>query len=124
MRLPSVLMMCMCLLDVVFNALLLFPDGAFCIGSLPIPRFDLGVRGAAIGTGLSQLTVDSVLLFQLLFRSPSLCLHRGEKFQFSFFQLKKSAHILACYGGVGRHDQRPRGNNGSRCAIGHRCRGG
>ena len=61
MRLPSVLMMCMCLLDVVFNALLIFPDGAFCIGSLPIPGFDLGVRGAAIGTGLSQLTVDSVL---------------------------------------------------------------
>lgn len=89
MRLPSVLMMCMCLLDVVFNALLIFPDGAFCIGSLPIPGFDLGVRGAAIGTGLSQLTVASVLLFQLLFRSPSLRLHRGEKFQFSFFQLKK-----------------------------------
>lgn len=56
-------MMCMCLLDVVFNALLIFPDGAFCVGSLPIPGFDLGVRGAAIGTGLSQLTVDSVLLF-------------------------------------------------------------
>ena len=65
MRLPSVLMMCMCLLDVVFNALLIFPDGACCIGSLPIPGFDLGVRGAAIGTGLSQLTVDSVLLLRL-----------------------------------------------------------
>lgn len=79
----------MCLLDVVFNALLIFPDGAFCIGLLPIPGFDLGVHGAAIGTGLSQITAASVLLFQLLFRSPSLRLHRGEKFQFSFFQLKK-----------------------------------
>lgn len=85
MRLPSVLMMCMYLLDVVFNALLIFPDGAFCIGSLPIPGFDLGVRGAAIGTGLSQLTVASVLLFQLLFRSPSLAYIVVRNFNSPFF---------------------------------------
>jgi putative MATE family efflux protein len=56
-RLPSILSVIMCALDVVFNALL-------------IPR--LGVAGAALGTSLAQLVIVIVLLIYLLFLSPSL----------------------------------------------------
>ncbi len=56
-RLPSILNVLMCLLDVVFNVIL-------------IPR--LGVIGAAIGTALSILIIALIMLYILLFRSQSL----------------------------------------------------
>ncbi|MCR5403605.1 MAG: MATE family efflux transporter [Butyrivibrio sp.] len=56
-RLPSILNVVMCLLDVLFNAIF-------------IPR--LGVLGAALGTALAILVIAAVMMYMLLFRSPSL----------------------------------------------------
>lgn len=61
MRVPSLLNILMCLLDVVFNYLFIFVAG-------------LGVAGAALGT-LCAIVVSALLMARsLLFRSPSLSL--------------------------------------------------
>ena len=61
MKVPSLLNILMCLLDVVFNYLFIFVAG-------------LGVAGAALGT-LCAIVVSALLMaWSLLFRSPSLSL--------------------------------------------------
>lgn len=56
-RVPSILNVIMCVLDVFFNALL-------------IPRY--GVIGAALGTAFSFVIIAIVMLYILIVRSPSL----------------------------------------------------
>ena len=58
-RLPSILNVIMCGLDVVFNALF-------------IPRF--GVLGAALGTSFAYVIIAAVMLYVLLLKSPALSL--------------------------------------------------
>ncbi len=64
-RVPSILNVIMCALDVIFNALL-------------IPRF--GVMGAALGTAFSFVVVTAIMLHILLVRTPALYIvGRSEK---------------------------------------------
>ena len=56
-RLPSILNVIMCMLDVLFNAML-------------IPRF--GVVGAALGTAFSFVVIAAIMLYVLLVKSPAL----------------------------------------------------
>jgi putative MATE family efflux protein len=56
-KLPSILNIVMCALDVLFNALL-------------IPHF--GVVGAALGTAFSFVVIAIIMLYIILYRSPSL----------------------------------------------------
>lgn len=95
MRVPSLWMMLMCLLDVVFNAILIFPTGTYHIGAWAIPGFDLGVLGAALGTALAHLVAAVALLAYLLLRSPELRLRREEPFLFRGDQLRQSLRISA-----------------------------
>ena len=57
MRIPSMLGVLMCLLDVVFNYFLIFPSRelSVCGFSFFMPGAGLGVAGAAWGTGLAEL---------------------------------------------------------------------
>ena len=80
MRVPSILQAVMCLLDVVFNALLIFPGMTFF--GVHIPGAGLGVFGAALGTALSQVVTALLMMFFLLVRSPMMHLRRGEGFDF------------------------------------------
>lgn len=80
MRVPSTLQALMCLLDVVFNALLIFPGSTFL--GMHIPGAGLGVLGAALGTALSQVVTALLMMFFLLVRSPMMHLRRGEGFAF------------------------------------------
>jgi putative MATE family efflux protein len=61
MKIPSVLNICMCLMDVVFNYIFIY-------------ILNLGVMGAAIGTGLAMLVTASLMLYFLLVRSKMLSL--------------------------------------------------
>lgn len=63
-RVPSILNVVMCALDVVFNALL-------------IPRF--GVMGAALGTAFSFVIIALVMIYILVVKSPALHLVGREK---------------------------------------------
>ena len=62
MKVPSFCNVLMCLMDVGFNYLFIYGWG-------------MGVKGAAIGTGLSHLLTALVMLWFLLERSPELSLH-------------------------------------------------
>ncbi len=89
MKTPGVLLTLMCLLDVVFNALLIFPSGTLWI----LPGAGLGLTGAALGTALSQLVIAVVMTLILLKRSPALHLRRGEPLTISALQLKRSVTL-------------------------------
>ena len=93
MRTRSVCMVLMCGLDVVFNALLIFPTGTLHLGTLALPGAGLGAAGAALGTGLAELTVGLYLLYFLLRRSPVLRLQKGERLRFDKDQLRPVVRI-------------------------------
>lgn len=69
-KVPSVLLVIMCFLDVVFNFFLIFPGHN--IGGLAIPGAGLGVVGAALGTGLAQLVSALLMAYFLFVRTPAL----------------------------------------------------
>lgn len=79
MKTPSLLNILMCLLNILFNLLLIFPSGT--VGSLP--GWNLGVAGAALGTAFSQAIISLIMLYWLLRRSEMLKLRKGEKMHFS-----------------------------------------
>ncbi|WP_164120921.1 MATE family efflux transporter [Sharpea azabuensis] len=79
MKTPSLLNILMCLLNILFNLLLIFPSGT--VGSLP--GWNLGVAGAALGTAFSQAITSLIMLYWLLRRSEMLKLRKGEKMRFS-----------------------------------------
>ena len=74
MRIPSLLSILMCVLDVVFNFFLIFPTRDLNIlgRSVTVPGAGWGVEGAALGTGLAELVTASLMLYFLLARSESL----------------------------------------------------
>ena len=61
MKIPSMLNILMCVLDVCFNYLFIY-------------ILDMGVKGAAIGTGLAELVTACLMLYFLLVRSKILSL--------------------------------------------------
>ena len=59
MKIPSALNILMCVLDVVFNYFFIY-------------QFDMGVKGAAMGTALAELVTAVLMLYFLLVRSDML----------------------------------------------------
>ena len=92
MRTPSILLVLMCGLDVVFNSLLIFPTRQ--LGAFTLPGADLGVTGAALGTALSE-TVVAIILCICLLRSPMLGLRKGERLRFVPVQLRRAVRLGA-----------------------------
>ena len=95
MKVPSALHVLMCLLDVVFNGLLIFPAREVGLAGLSfrLPGAGLGVLGAALGTSLSQVCCLGLMLWFLLRRSPALHLRRGEKLEFNRPELRRAVKI-------------------------------
>ena len=67
MKIPSILNVLMCVMDVGFNYLFIY-------------MLDMGVKGAAIGTGLAEAVTAVLMLYFLLFRSKELKVQKGERF--------------------------------------------
>lgn len=59
MKLPSMLNVAMCMMDVVFNYIFIY-------------EMDMGVRGAALGTGMAEAVTAALMLWFLTTRSPEL----------------------------------------------------
>ena len=78
---PSVMNVGMCLLDVIFNFLLIYPTRQ--IGGFTVWGAGLGVGGAALGTGLAQACVGLVLLVLLMKRKGPLRLRGDEHWRFT-----------------------------------------
>lgn len=73
-RRASVISALMCLFDVIFNALCIFPARIWRLGplALPMPGLGLGVAGAAFGTLLATATGGLLALVYTLRRAPAL----------------------------------------------------
>lgn len=80
MRVPSILHVLMCGLDIAFNYLFIF-------------MLDLGVAGASIGTALAHTVGAALMTYFLLVRSPMLRLRRGEKAVYEKAYLKEGWRI-------------------------------
>lgn len=80
MKLPSILHIIMCILDVIFNFFLIFPSRYIYIFGLKIfvPGANLGVIGAALGTSISVVIISLIMLFNLLFKDKYLKLRKEE----------------------------------------------
>lgn len=79
-KFPSLLYACMCLFDVFFNFLLIYPSRNITLWgdvTLWMPGAGLGVEGAALGTGSAEALTAVILLYYLFFRSKELRLWNG-----------------------------------------------
>ena len=108
MRIPSILNILMCVLDVVFNFLLIFPTREIAVmgHTITMPGAGFGVMGAALGTACAGLVVSLLMAYYLVFRSNELrlTLDRGS-FKPTWSTFKKSIgistpmglqHIMMC----------------------------
>ncbi len=95
MRVPSIINILMCVMDVVFNAFFIFPNRTVQLGGMAVtmPGMNLGVKGAALGTAAAELVGALLMLYFLLVRSEKLHL-RNEKTTGDYkAQLKKAVRI-------------------------------
>ena len=96
MKVPGLLNVLMCVLDVVFNFFLIFPARAVNVAgtSLHLPGAGLGVTGAALGTALAEAVTCLLMLYFMWFRSRELQL-RGStgSFRPTMECVRKAANI-------------------------------
>ena len=96
MRVPSLLNVLMCVLDVIFNFFLIFPTREVTIAgnTVTMPGAGLGVLGAALGSASAGLIVAALMLYYLVFRSGELRLTIDKgSFKPSLNYFKKSLKI-------------------------------
>lgn len=74
MKVPSLLNVLMCVLDMVFNFFLIFPSREIGIFDTTIwmPGAGLGVLGAALGTVCAEIVTAALMMWHLLVRQPDL----------------------------------------------------
>lgn len=74
MKIPSLLSGVMCILDCLFNFVLIFPSHNYDAGgfSFTIPGAGLGVLGAALGTVLAEAVCAAFMMYYVCFRQPEL----------------------------------------------------
>lgn len=74
MKVPSLLNVMMCVLDVIFNFVLIFPTRVIDVASfhLTVPGAGLGVLGAALGTVAAECVTASVMMWYLCRREKGL----------------------------------------------------
>jgi putative MATE family efflux protein len=77
MKVPGALNVMMCVLDVMFNFLLIFPSRTVTLLGMciHIPGAGLGVLGAALGTVSAEAITAGAMMFYLLRIQPDLRLH-------------------------------------------------
>lgn len=78
MKVPSMLNIMMCILDVIFNFLFIFPTRELELGPcvITMPGLGLGVLGAALGTVAAELCTCTAMTWQAAFRSKMLNLRQ------------------------------------------------
>lgn len=83
MRTPGCLNILMCVLDVVFNSIFIFPSRTVSFAGLRvfIPGAGFHVMGAALGTALAELVTAVLMISFLCLRSHVFRLRRGESWR-------------------------------------------
>ena len=95
MKTPSVLNIAMCVLDVVFNSLLIFPARQINVIGFPIiiVGAGLGVSGAALGTALSEVVIATLMLWAACTKSDYLKITFSKKRKMNTAYYKRAAQI-------------------------------
>ncbi|MCM1032130.1 MAG: MATE family efflux transporter [Odoribacter sp.] len=99
MKIPAMLNIAMCLMDVVFNFFLIFPTRDIMLGtiSISVPGAGLGVLGAALGTVAAEVFTAGLMMYYLIWRQPEMKLHGREPGSFRPTRrvLKRACKIAA-----------------------------
>lgn len=98
MKVPSLLSGMMCVLDCIFNFLLIFPSHHFDISGfhIYIPGAGLGVLGAALGTVAAETVCTALMMYYACVRQPELRIwHRKGSFRPTRQITRKAASISA-----------------------------
>ena len=84
MKIPTLINILMCVLDIVFNYFLIFPTKEISVFAheLTIPGAGLGVLGAALGSFCATAVCSVSIFYFLLFKQPDLKLSGAEKGSF------------------------------------------
>ena len=84
MRLPGILNVMCCVMDVIFNLFFIFPTRSVQINSITftMPGLGLGVAGAALGTITAEAVTCAIMVTTLLWKNKSLHLRKGEHLRF------------------------------------------
>ena len=96
MRIPSLLGVVMCVLDVIFNFFLIFPTRHAVVAGIDIfiPGAGLGVEGAALGTVAAETVVATIQMWYLCTHSSELKLTKEKgSFRPKVNILKKALRI-------------------------------
>ena len=89
--LPSIMNVGMCFFDVIFNFFLIYPTRQ--IGGFTVPGAGLGVKGAALGTGLAQACVAILLLVVVIRKEGPLRLRGDETWKFTKLCMKNTVNL-------------------------------
>ena len=81
MKLPGIINIALCFMDVLFNMIFIYPTRAVEIlgMKLTVPGFNMGVMGAALGTMSAEAVGTVTILLSVLVFSKKLHLRSGEK---------------------------------------------
>lgn len=84
MKVPGGLNVLMCLLDVVFNFMLIFPSHTFNVGNIEIvvPGAGMGVLGAALGTVCAEVVTAGLIVWYLLCRQKDMRIYQKRDISF------------------------------------------
>lgn len=100
MRLPGILNVMCCVMDVFFNMLFIFQTRSVQINSITftMPGLGLGVAGAALGTITAEAVTCAIMVTTLLWKNKTLHLRKGEHLRFHRDTLTKAVKIGAPVG--------------------------
>ena len=100
MRLPGILNVMCCVMDVIFNLFFIFPTRIVQINSITftMPGLGLGVAGAALGTITAEAVTCAIMVTALLWKNKTLHLRKGEHLRFHRDILVKAVKIGAPVG--------------------------
>ncbi len=84
MKVPGGLNVLMCLLDVVFNFMLIFPSHTFNVGNIEIvvPGAGMGVLGAALGTVCAEVVTAGLIVWYLLCQQKDMRIYQKRDISF------------------------------------------
>ena len=98
MKVPGGLNVLMCILDVIFNFLLIFPTRQLDLGgiSITLPGAGLGVLGAALGTAAAEIVTAALMMWFLCFRQDGLAISKEKgSFKPTWEILRKALKVSA-----------------------------
>jgi len=95
MKTPSILNMNMCLLDVVFNFLLIYPTRSVSVFGLKFNMIGagMGVAGAALGTLIADYVTAILMLLLIIFKSEKLKFKLGGSWRIRKTTIKTALRI-------------------------------